>query len=281
MAPADRRASRAARGRRVAVTVATGVFLFPLVFLVLGALRHVGEPPPTGLEALVPTLGGGGLARAFGLVDLGRQLVNSALVALLAVPLSVVVASWAGFATTRLSPRGRRIVVAGSLVALLVPLSALWVPRFVLFSRLGLADTWVPLVAPALMATSPLYVLLYVWSYSRLPPDLIDAARLEGLGPLAIWRRVASPLVRPTTVAVAALAFVFHWSNFVDPLLYLNDPDLFTAPLGLRQLADLGPTDFPTLLAASLLVTLPAALAFGALARRFLSDVRAVGWLDR
>jgi multiple sugar transport system permease protein len=269
------------RRRQLAATIVSGAFLLPLVFLVLGALRAPGTPPPTGLEVLVPELSGDGFARAFELVDLGRQLVNSTLVALLAVPLSVLVASWAGFAATRLSRRGRRIVVGGSLVALLVPLSALWVPRFVLFSELSLVDTWVPLVAPALMATSPLYVLLFFWSFSRLPRDLVDAARLEGLGVFAIWRRVAAPLVRPTTFAVGALAFVVHWSNFVDPLLYLNDPDLFTAPLGLRQLKNLGPTDFPTLLAASLVVTLPAAIAFGAVQHRFLSDVRAGGWLGR
>ena len=230
---------------------------------------------------LAPAPDSGGFERAFELVDLGRQLLNSALVAAIAVPLTVLVASWAGFAATRLGRFGRRLLIGGSLIALLVPLSALWVPRFVLFSKLSLLDTYVPLVAPALMATSPLYVLLFYWSYSRLPRDLVDAARLEGLGPLAIWRQVAAPLVRPTTFAVGALAFVFHWSNFVDPLLYLDDPDLFTAPLGLRQLRDLGPTDFPVLLAGALVVTVPAVVAFAAVQRRFLSETRAAGWLGR
>ena len=134
----------------------SGVFLFPLVFLVVASLRAPGEPPPTGLDVLVPTTDTGAYERAFALVDLGRQLLNSGLVALLAVPLTVLVASWAGFAATRLGRRGRRLVIGGSLVALLVPLSALWVPRFVMFSQLSLVDTYVPLVAPALMATSPL-----------------------------------------------------------------------------------------------------------------------------
>ena len=269
------------RRRQLTATIVSAVFLFPLVVLVLGALRAPGAAPPTGLELFAPTPNEGGFARVFGLIDLGRQLVNSGLVSLVAVPLTVLVASWAGFAATRLRRGGRRLVIGATLVALLVPLSAVWVPRFVLFSKLSLVDTYVPLVAPALMATSPLYVLLFYWSYSRLPRDLVDAARLEGLGPLQIWRRVASPLVRPTTFAVAALAFVFHWSNFVDPLLYLNDPSLFTAPLGLRQLKDLGPTEFSVMLAGALVVTLPAALAFGAVQHRFLSEIRAAGWLGR
>ena len=115
--------------RQVAATAVSAVFIFPLVFLVLGALRAPGESPPTGLEVLVPQLTAAGFARAFELVDLGRQLVNSGIVAGLAVPLSVLVASWAGFAATRLPVRGRRIVVGVSLVALLVALTALWVPR--------------------------------------------------------------------------------------------------------------------------------------------------------
>jgi multiple sugar transport system permease protein len=267
--------------RQLAATCVSGAFLFPLVFLVLGALRDPGEPPPTGLEVLVPQVTAAGFERAFGLVDLGRQLVNSGVVALLAVPLTVLVASWAGFAATRLPARGRRLVIGGSLVALLVPLSALWVPRFVGFSQLGLVDTYVPLIAPALMATSPLYVLLFFWSYSRLPADLIDAARLEGLGPLAIWRRVAAPLVRPTTFAVGALAFVFHWSNFVDPLLYLVSTDKFTLPLGLSALRGLGPTDFGVLLAGALVATVPTVLLFGLVQRPFLQGTRAAGWLGR
>ena len=269
------------RRRPLAAAVVGAAFVLTPALLLVGALHAPGTPPPRGFDLLVPEPDLGAFTRAFELIDLERQLVNSLIVALVAVPLTVLVASWAGFATTRLSPRWRRAVIAGSLAALIVPLSALWVPRFVLFSELSLIDTYLPLWLPAATATSPLYVLLFYWSYRRLPPDLVDSARLAGLGTFAVWRQVAAPLVRPTTFAVAALAFAFHWGNFVDPLLYLNDPDLLTAPLGLRQLRDLGPTDFPVLLAAALVVTLPAAVAFGLVQRRFLSDTRAAGWFGR
>jgi multiple sugar transport system permease protein len=92
---------------------------------------------------------------------------------------------------------------------------------------------------------------------------------------------VAAPLVRPTTFAVAALAFVVTWGNFIDPLLFLNDPDLATLPLGLRSLAALGPTSFPVLLAGALVATLPAAIAFALVQRRFLQNTREAGWLGR
>jgi multiple sugar transport system permease protein len=82
-------------------------------------------------------------------------------VAVIAVPVSVLVAAWAGFALTRLPRRTALVVAAASLVALMVPATALLVPRFAVFRALGLTDTLVPLVAPALLATSPLYVLVY------------------------------------------------------------------------------------------------------------------------
>ena len=82
------------------------------------------------------------------------------------------------------------MLVGLSFAALMVPVTALLVPRFTLFRWLGLTDTWVPLVAPALMGLSPFYVLLFYWSFRRLPPELFEAARLEGMSPLAMWRRL-------------------------------------------------------------------------------------------
>jgi ABC-type sugar transport system, permease component len=78
------------------------------------------------------------------------------------------------------------------------------------------------------------------------------------------------PLVRPITAALAALTFVLTWSNFLDPLIYVYDRELFTLPLALRSLAVLDPTNFPVFLAGAVLATLPALVVFGVAQRRFL-----------
>jgi multiple sugar transport system permease protein len=96
-----------------------------------------------------------------------------------------------------------------------------------------------------------------------------------------VWGSVTLPLVRPTAFAVGALAFVFHWGNFVDALLYLQSPDLATLPLGLTSLGQLGPTDLPVLLAGALVATVPSLLAFAAVQRRFLTTTSEAGWLAR
>jgi multiple sugar transport system permease protein len=267
--------------RAALAAVVTVVLALPLVFMVSGSLREPGLPPPRTPELLPDPLGLGGYGRAFDLVDLGRYTVNSLVVAALVVPLSVLVASLAGFALLRLTRRSATLLVAASLVALMVPATALLVPRFALYRELGLTDTWAPLVAPALLGTSPLYVLVFAWAFRRLPAELYDACRLEGMMPLAVWRRVAMPLVKPVTVGVGVLAFVVSWGNFLDPLVYLYDPDLYTLPLGLRALAELDRTDMPVLLAGCVVATAPVIAVFLAAQRWFLHEYRGTQWLAR
>jgi multiple sugar transport system permease protein len=266
--------------RGAAAAVACAIFTIPLAIMVLGSLHDPGEPPPVGAELLgiESTLAYG---KAFDVVDLGRQLLNSLTVVAFAVPLTVLCASVTGFAMTRLAPGARRLALGFTLICLTIPISALWVPRFAIWRTLGVLDTYVPLIAPALVGTSPVLVLLAYWAARRVPADLVDAARLEGLGPLRTWWQIVVPLTRPTLFAVGALAFVAHWSNFIEPLLYLFDPAKSTLPLGLSALRQLGPTDFPVLLAAAVVATVPPVVAFAFAQGRFLNDTREAGWFGR
>ena len=257
------------------------VFLLPLWFMASESLREPGTPPPRAPELLPSSVSTASYDRAFELVDLGRFALNSLAVAALTVPPAVLFASWAGFAILLVGGRTRALLVALSFASLMVPLTALLVPRFTLFRWLGLTDTWVPLVAPALLGLSPFYVLLFYWSFRRLPPELFEAARLEGVAPLGMWRRLAMPLVRPVTVAVALLAFIASWSNFLDPLIYLFDADLYTLPLGLRSLSVLDRTNYPVLLAGAVVATAPVVLVFAVAQRYFLHEDRGAGWLGR
>jgi multiple sugar transport system permease protein len=272
---------RAAWVRTVAAAAFAFVFLLPLWFMVSGSLREPGTAPPRTPELLPRPVSGESYVRAFDLVDLARHAVNSLVVAALTVPLAVVVAAWAGFALVLVAGRTRATFAALSFAALMVPVTALLVPRFALFSWLGLTNTWAPLVAPALIGLSPFYVLLFYWSFRRLPRELFEAARLEGVTPWRMWRSFAMPLVRPVTAAVALLAFIASWGNFLDPLIYLFDSHLHTLPLGLRALEVLDRTNYPILLAAAVVATAPVVAAFLVAQRWFLHEDRGAGWLGR
>jgi multiple sugar transport system permease protein len=120
-------------------------------------------------------------------------------------------------------------------------------------------------------------VLLFYWTFRRVPPDLFETARIEGAGAFTVWRRIRLPLAVPTIVAVAILTFLMYWSDFISPLLYLKSQDLYTLPIGLRQLQQLDRSDWPLLMAASVLVAAPTVAVFTIVQRFFLQENRLAG----
>jgi multiple sugar transport system permease protein len=264
--PAFERRGRIAR-QLVAVPL-VALFLVPPWLMVVGSLRPVGEAPARAVEWLPGSPAWSNYADVFEVVPFGRYVANSVLVVAVAMPLSVVVASWAGFAIARLPRRSRNALIVLCVVVLMIPPTALLVGRVSVFRWLGLTDTPIPLMAPALLGTSPLFVLLYAWTTSRLPADLFDLARERGLAPVATWWRVAMPLQHGTTIAVASLAFVLSWGNFLDPLIYVYDERWFTVPLGMSSLSALPVTDQPLMLAAAVMASAPVLVAFLFVQRR-------------
>lgn len=248
------------------------VFALPAVLMVLGSLRGRGLPPPRGLEIVPSAPSLSAYDAVLAVLPWSTYLRNSLIVVALAVPLTILVASAAGWGIRLLPRRAKQVVVTVAFLGLLVPVTAVWATRFELFRLVGAIDTFVPLVALALLGTSPFYVLVYAWGFHRIADEQYHAAAVDGAGPLRTWWSIAMPQVRPITLAVLVLSFAFHWSNFLDPLLYLNSPSRFTAPLGLRLLQQLNPTDWPLLMAGSVLVALPAVVVFLIGQRIFLHD---------
>ena len=248
--------------RRIAIVLLCALFLAPVVVMFLGALQTPGRPPSPGFDLIPEDPRWDNFQTIATFLDLWTQMRNSLIVVVVAVPLTVVIASWAGYTIVTGSRRLRAFLIVASVVALTIPATALWVPRFTLLKWVGLVDSVVALMLPALMATSPFYVLIFALAYSRIPVHLFEAARIEGLSPVRTWASIAWPLARPAAFAVAMLAFVFHWSNFIDALLYLRSESNYTLPLGLRALQTFEVTLHPLMLAGAALATIPSLAAF-------------------
>jgi multiple sugar transport system permease protein len=274
--------SSAGRGGRAllwytAVLLVGTLFLLPLVWVLSASLRQPGLPPPLGIEWLPQPLAWSNYRRIFGIVPLGSYLLNSLLVVALAVPLTLVTASWAGLAMAQLHARLQRVLLTLAIGLLMVPVTALWLTRYVLFAWLGLIDTIWPLIAPAFMGSSPLFVLLFYWTFRRVPQDTWASAQLDGAGPLRIWRSIALPLARPTSIVVAVLTFVMYWSDYISPLLYLKSERNYTLPVGLQLLQQMDRTNWPLLMAGSIVMIVPILILFGAVQRYFWPEGRLAG----
>jgi len=253
----------------VSVAVAA-TFLLPLVWVVAASLRQPGLPPARTIEWIPDPVSIGNYAEMFRLLPFERYLLNSLIVVAIAVPLTLVTASMAGFAIAQLEAPLRRRLLVFAVALLMVPISALWLTRYLLFRQVGLVDDLGALIAPALMGSSPLFVLLFYWAFRRVPVEVYETARIEGAGALTVWQRVAMPLAIPTIVAVSILAFLLYWSDFISPTLYLKSPESYTLPVGVRQLQQLDRTNWPLLMAASVLLAAPTVLVFAVIQRQFL-----------
>jgi multiple sugar transport system permease protein len=267
--------------RILGAVAAAALFLAPIAFMFTTSLRQIGVPLSRQLEVFPQSPSWDNYPAAIDLAGMAQSAFNSAFVVVLAVPLTILVASLAGFAMAQLPQRARLTLTLISFAVLMTPVTAVWLPRFVLFKEVGLLDSRLALVVPALGGTSPFFVLLFLWTFLRVPIEVYESARLDGAGALRVWAGIAMPLARPTIVAVGMLTFVAYWGNFIDPLLYLRTPEKMTLPYSLQVLYQLDSTNWPLLMAGAVLVAAPVVLVFAVAQRSFLQPFRKQGWLGR
>ena len=257
-----RKTARAEGPRAVARGLVAIVFLLPMIWAVSTSLRETGAPLPRRIEWFPSPLAWENYRTVFRIVDASRFLRNSLIVAAVAVPGTIVFASLAGFAMSQVSARVRHQLVILSALCLMTPLTAIWIPRFLLFKEAGLMNKLAALMAPSLMGTSPFFVLIFLWAFLNVPRELYEAARLDGAGTYRVWAGIGLPQARTAIGAVAVLSFVHYWNSFVEPLLLIRTPNNYTVSLGLRMLYSLDATNWPIIMAGSVLVTAPVIALF-------------------
>jgi multiple sugar transport system permease protein len=251
----------------------TAACLLPLYWMGVASLRAPGLAPARTIEWWPQVAHWDNYAELFRIVPMHLYALNSLIVVIIAVPVTLLVAALAGFALSQLDTAWRRRLVALSVALLLIPGMAVWTFRFYILNALGLIDSLAALIVPAVAGGNPLFILLFYWACWRIPPELYESARLEGAGAWTVWWHVARPLIWPTMAAVAVLAFALYWGDFSTAVLYIFRPDRYTLPIGLQLVRQMDATNLPLLMAGSVLMIAPVVVLFLAAQRRFLRDL--------
>lgn len=147
---------------------------------------------------------------------------------------STVLAVLAGYGLAKYRFRGRGLFFAVLLGAVMVPMTALVIPTFVMLSSVGLVDTMWAVILPSLLSPIGVY-LIRVYTQDAIPDEMLDAARVDGAGELRTFARVALPLLRPAIVTVLLLTTVATWNNFFLPLAMLRNPELLPVTVGINN----------------------------------------------
>lgn len=263
----------------VAVVVAVAVALFPFYWILRTALEtnaavNAGVGGSNGILPSHVTFSN--FVDDFTQQHFLRPLVNSAVIALATTVVSVVFGGLAGYALARLPVRAPNVVLAFLLVAGFFPVLAMVGPLFLLYRSLGFLDNIWPLVVTYLVYTLPLTTWLMRGFFAQLPPDLEEAALVDGATRLqALWR-VVVPVAAPGVFTAAILAFILAWNDFAFAVSFLQTPAHFTAPVAI---VDFGQSQFQVFYnridAAVVIISIPIAALVLFAQRRIVSGLTA------
>jgi len=267
--------------RRLLLLVLAAAFLLPLLWMLAVALQPDGtaltRSPwsfPDGAAVENFRLAAERMGGQAGLRGFGRLVWNTSVLTVLSIAGQLFCCSLAGFAFACLRFRGRDALFLLVLATMMLPPQVLAVPQFLLYRELGLVDTWGPLLLPTVLGGAPFFIFLFRQAFLSLPPDLLEAARLDGCGFFAQYRRVALPLVRPVTGAVALFTFLATWNDFWAPLIYLNSEEKQTLTLALAAFQQSYRVAVEWLMAGTSLVLAPCLLVYFLAQGIFLRGVR-------
>lgn len=279
-APIDR---PAAPGRLAAVLrwsllgLGASVILLPYVWMIATSLKPHSEIFARSLSLLPQNFSAlENYERALTAVPLLTFMLNGALVCAAILVVQLFVAVPCAYAVAKLRFRGRQSLFALVLLGLLVPIQATAIPLYVGLFHAGLLNTYVALVTPFVISVFAIF--LFRQFFKALPDELLQAARMDGMGELSIVWRVVVPNAWPAITAFSIFSVVAHWNDLFWPLIVVTRAELATPPLGVIffKSAEAG-SDYGALMAATTLITLPMVALFLFAQRRFIEGITMTG----
>lgn len=257
------------------------LFVFPYVWALLSSLKGPSELFVNPPQVFPEHWRWGNYVDVWQRIPFARYAFNSFLVAGLSVIGDLISCSLVAYGFTRFRFPGKELLFLGVLSGLMLPDEVMLIPQFILFRWLGWLDSLLPLIAPAFVAYSAFNIFLLRQFFRNVPQELEEAARVDGAGSLRVLWSVYLPLSKPALVTVALFSFLYHWNDFLRPLIYLNSQRNFTLTLGLQVFAGSAVTGQEPaqhlLMAAAILMTLPVILLFISAQRYFIEGVTQSG----
>ena len=237
------------------------LMLFPLVWLVSTSFKSPSENIfqfPPQLIPSQPTFQN--FIRVWETNPFGRYLFNSLLVATLTVSLNLLFCSLAAYPLARLTFKGRDLIFTAIIATIMIPFQIVMIPLYVLTVQLGLRNSYLGIIFPSIASAFGIFLLRQ--AFKSVPKELEEAARIDGCSELGIWWNIMIPAVKPALITLAIFVFIGSWSDFLWPLLILDQPDYYTMPLGVATLAGTFSLDWRLIAAGSVISIAPVLLFF-------------------
>jgi raffinose/stachyose/melibiose transport system permease protein len=272
-----RRPMRRTLSRGAMYAIAIGVVLIvlvPIIYAVLGGFRTTGQisarpvdlPDPWVFENYREIITSG---------SFWQQVGNSVLIATVTMAVVVPCASLAAFVLARFSFKGREAVYIFFTFGLLFPVAVAILPLFISLRTFGLINSWFGVALPQAAFALPTTIIVLRPFFRSVPAELEEAAAIDGCGPFRFFWKILLPLSRPVLATVSVIVIVASWNAFLLPLIVLNDPDLWTLPLGVTNFSTQYSSDTARVLAFTSLSMVPALVFYVFAERQIVSGLAA------
>jgi raffinose/stachyose/melibiose transport system permease protein len=235
--------------------------LYPLYWLFTSAFKSNQDffTNPYGLPKEWMTEN---LFRAWELGNMGRAMLNSTVVTITAVVLTILLSVLAAYVLSRFEFRFKKLVVVLFTTGLLIPIHSTLVPLFIMMKNIGLLDTYGALILPYTAFELPIAIFLAMAYMSSIPREIEEAAMIDGSGWWGIFGRMILPLCTPIVATISILAFLRFWNDFSFALVFINTQALKTLPLSLSLFSDGFGTDYSLTMGAMAIAVIPTIVAY-------------------
>ena len=271
-----RRRSRVTLGLSQALlTVVALVFLLPIIWMVLSALKSGGEvftvpPRPFGDKIMW-----GNFTEAWNYLPFGRFILNTLFVACVGTLITLTASAMSAYAFARLHFRMREQLFVVYLSTLIVPQEVIVIPMFLVMQELGWVNSYKALILPWAFTAFGTFLLRQF--FLTIPIELEEAAKIDGAGHVRILRSIIIPIAAPAFAVLAVFTFISYWNSFLWPLIIVNDTDQMTVPLGLQLFLGQQAQRWELLMAAATISMVPTVILVLALQKYLVRGIALSG----
>ncbi len=252
-----------------------GLTLFPFLWMILTSLKTQTEAIRIPIQVFPKVPKWGNYPEIFKELPFGLMYWNSIITSLAIIAGQLVFCSMAAYAFARIEFPGRNVIFAILLSVLMIPSSFFILPQYQIIQKLNLLNTIRALFLPNLFSIFGTFLLRQF--FVALPKELEEAARIDGCSRFGIFTKIMLPLVKPGLVALAILTLRFAWNNLMWPLIVNTEVSMMTLPVGISFLNGQYSTNYPLVMAGSVMAVLPLLILFAIFQRQFIEGIAIQG----
>lgn len=259
----------------LALIAASAFVLLPFVWMVVSSLKTNNQVFTVPIQWIPDPVLWGNYVDIWLKSDMVNWTKNTLFLAVVITFLQVLTGSFAAYGFSKMQFRGRDVLFLAYVGTIAVPWQAYMIPQFIIFSKIHISNTLWAMIA--LQAFGAFGVFLMKQFFESIPSELSEAARVDGLTEYGIYRRIMLPLSVPAIASLSLLTFVNTWNDYLGPLIYLRNRDIWTIQIGLNSFIDQYNAEYALIMTGSVLSVIPIALIFGFGQRFFIQGIATSG----